>query len=101
MCGVCVLRCVRRYHERRAAADSAGNAHALCCARTCMRAPPPCRLCAEARCSAITHTLLLRTTQIAAFIAAFNGRWPTKNDKSSLVGRRGRRPLVVRRARWR
>jgi hypothetical protein len=38
--------------------------------------------------------------QIAAFISAYNGRWPTKNDKSSLVGRRSRRSLIVRRARW-
>jgi hypothetical protein len=43
--------------------------------------------------------------EVAAFVSAYNGRWPTRNDKSSLAAhrrpQRANHPLSVRSARWR
>jgi hypothetical protein len=49
------------------------------------------------------HTELFLLPQVAAFISSYNGRWPSKLDKNSLLGkqRHNRRTLVVRSARWR
>ena len=75
---------------------SAKGCQAICASQPCMKDITYMRA---------TLTDYLLCVQVAAFISAYNGRWPTKRDKTSLVEQQrpgqARRPLVVRSARWR